>query len=91
MHKSRHVRGANIPADDAVAVYHHVGKDLALIIGVVGYHKGVANHVLVFIFGKIEPLGLLQLVVGGEYLVKLRGNGDGLDLCGRSLYLPSEL
>ena len=91
MYEPRGVGGADIAADDAVAIDEDVCVDGTVIVGIIGDGKGIACDVLSFIFGKIQPLGFLDLVIGGEDLIEFRGDGDGLGLDGGRIDGPAEL
>ena len=59
----RDVSGADISPDDAVAIHQHVAKNRSLVALIVGHDESVTRDVLAAVFGKIQPLPLLQLVV----------------------------
>ena len=75
MDKAADIRRADIAADDPVPVHQHVGVYGALPAVIVGNGKRVAGDGPIPVFGQIQPLLLLQLIVPGKHLVKFGGNG----------------
>lgn len=91
MDKAVHVGGADIAADDVIAIDEDVSVDGAVVIGVIGDNVGIAHNVLLFEIGEVESLLALDLVVAREYFIKLGGNEDLLFGIGGRFDLPAEL
>ena len=74
MYEAGYVRRANIACDYTIAIHQYICIDRSFIAFVVGYRERVSGYVLPLIFGKIQSLLLLQLVVGGKDFIEFRRN-----------------
>ena len=91
MNKACGICGADIAADDAVAIDEEIGIDGTLGALVIFNFVSIACDLFLLIVGQVKTLTLLNFVIARKDLIELRGNGHGGDLDGIARDLPTEL
>ena len=88
MNKSARLGGADVTGDDAVFADDEIGVYLlALVSGVIGHLISIPRDGFALVFGKVESLRLLELVVTRKNAVEIVGQSqlDALDRLARDL------